>query len=128
MSQSDHAMLSPCSDDGALVGKAALRTARILGLTNAVLAKVLGLSASQISRLDHGHTSLDVGSKAFELALLLVRLFRGLSGIIGADDRAAQSWLQAPNRALRGRPIDLIQTISGLMEVVAYVDSRRARI
>jgi hypothetical protein len=36
--------------------------------------------------------------------------------------------MHSPNIALRGRPIDLIQTITGLTSAVAYVDSRRARI
>lgn len=122
MKQPASAVVTP--DDRALVGKAAIRAAHILGLTNAVFAKVLGISESQVSRLDRGKAALD--GKPFEIGLLFIRLFRSLSGIVGTDDRAAQSWLRSPNLALRGRPIDMIQTIPGLVEVVAYVDSRRA--
>lgn len=117
---------SQAEEDKALVCKAVFRAARILGLTNTVLAKVLGLSESQLSRLDNGKAVLD--GKAFELALLVIRLFRGLAGIVGSDDGAAQSWMRADNRALRGRPVELILSIPGLVDVVTYVDSRRARI
>jgi Protein of unknown function (DUF2384) len=114
------------ANDKSLVGKATIRAARILGLSNVLLARVLGLSESQISRLDSGKAQLE--NKSFELGLLLIRLFRGLSGIVGAEDDAMQSWMIAPNLALHGRPVDLIQSVSGLVEVVAYVDSRRARL
>jgi len=118
------AAINPLPGDGPLVARATIRAASILGLNNSVLAKVLGLSASQISRLSHDKVALD--GKAFELGLLLIRLFRGLSGVVGNDDHAAKSWITTPNLALRGRPIDLIQTVPGLVNVVAYVDSRRA--
>jgi uncharacterized protein (DUF2384 family) len=114
--------LSP--DDQALVAKATMRAAGFLGLTNATLSKVLGVSESQVSRLARGKAPLD--GKAFELGLMLVRLFRSLAGVIGDDKEAVKSWLGTPNMALGDRPIDMIQTISGLFEVVTYVDSHRA--
>lgn len=55
-------------------------------------------------------------------------MFQGLDSITGGDDQASRSWMRSPNLALRGRPIDLIQTISGLTAAVAHVDSRHARI
>jgi len=112
--------------DGALVGQATLKAARILGLNNAVLARVLGLSESQISRLDRGTAVLT--GKQVEIGLFVIRLFRSLAGIVGSDDDAARSWMTAHNLALGGRPIDLIESISGLVNTVSYLDSRRARI
>ena len=116
-------------DKRALVlSKAAIRAAEHLGVSNAVLARVLGLSDSTVSRLKSGAYVLEPDSKAYELAQLFVRLFRGLSAITGGDDAAARSWLRGPNTALRARPIDRIVAIPGLLETVAYVDSRRARV
>lgn len=120
------ATITATPDDGVLVGKAALRAARILGLTNVAVAGVLGISESQVSRLDRGKASLD--GKPLELALLLIRVFRSLSGIVGPDDAAAASWMRAYNTALRGRPCDLIQRIDGLVSVVGYLDGYRARL
>lgn len=122
----DPAVTTSSPGDGALVGKAALRAGRILGLNNVAIAQVLGVSQSQVSRLDRGTVSLD--GKPLELGLLLIRVFRGLSGIMGSDDAAITSWMRAYNTALRGHPRDLIQTVPGLMSVVLYLDSHRARI
>lgn len=115
-------------DEASVVSKAAARAAAQLGLTNAALAKVLGLSEASVSRLRAGEYAPEPGSKAFELAVLFLRLFRGLDALVGGDTEAARSWLQTENLALRGRPLSLIQTIPGLMHAVQYVDARRARI
>lgn len=112
--------------DGALVGKAAFRAGRCLGLNNVTIAQVLGVSQSHVSRLGRGMAALN--GKPLEAGLLLIRVFRGLSGIVGADDAAMSSWMGAYNTALRDRPRDLIRTIPGLMSVVLYLDSHRARI
>lgn len=110
-----------------VLGKATLRAAEALGLTNAVLARVLGLSEPTVSRLKGGNWCFARGTKPFELAQLFLRLFRGLDAITGGDDVASRSWLRSDNLALGGRrPIDLIQTIAGLMAAVSYVDARRA--
>lgn len=111
-----------------ILGKAAARAADHLGLPNTVLARVLGLSEATVSRLKHGRYVLPQDGKAFELAQLFVRLFRGLDAIMGGDDEASRSWLRSDNLALRGRPIDLIQSVQGLTGTLAYVDSRRARL
>ena len=94
----------------------------------AALEPMLSEEDATISRLKSGAYVLETGSKAYELAQLFVRLFRGLSAITGGDDEAARSWLRGPNMALRARPIDRIVAIAGLFETVAYVDSRRARV
>jgi hypothetical protein len=110
----------------AVLAKAVARAAGHLGLPNTVLARVIGLSEASVSRLRHGRYRLQRGTKPFELAQLLVRLFRGLDAITGGDDDASRSWLASECRVLAGCPLELIQTVPGLMAVIAYVDSRRA--
>ena len=116
--------------DGALqeqvLSKAVVRAADHLALTNRVLAEVLGLSEPTVSRLRRGQYQLQRGAKPFELAQLLLRLFRSLDAITGSDDEASRSWLRSENRALAACPIDLIRSITGLADVAAYLDSRRA--
>jgi hypothetical protein len=106
--------------------KATLRAAEYLGLNNLVLARILGLSPASVSRMRNGQYVLSRESKAFELAQLFVRLFRSLDSIVGGDGRSAQSWLASANSALGRPPIELIQTVRGLMATVSYVDTRRA--
>ena len=71
---------------------------------------------------------LQAGAKPFELAVLFVRLFRSLDAIVCGDARPAHSWLNRTNEVLGARPIEKIRTVAGLMEVIAYLDARRARI
>jgi hypothetical protein len=73
-----------------------------------------------------GRYKLDRGQKAFELGILLVRLYRSLDGIVAGDDSVAADWLKNQNTALDGTPLELIQTVSGLTDVIAYIDARRA--
>lgn len=119
---------TPPDRQAAVLSKATARAADHLGLTNATLARVLGLSEATVSRLKRGDYVLAAHGKPFELALQFVRLFRGLDAIMGGDDAATRSWLHGPNTALGERPLDLIQTIPGLIRAVAYVDASRARV
>lgn len=114
------------SDQERVVTLAVRRAAERLGLTNAVLARVLGVSEATTSRMGGGSYVLRPGDKPFELAVLLVRLFRSLDAIVGGDDMTAKAWLRAENGALQARPLALIQTISGLTNVIGYLDARRA--
>ena len=117
---------SAALDVSAILSKAVARSAVLLGVSNAVIARVLGVSEATMSRLKSGTYVLERGSKPYELAQLFVRLFRSLNSITGGDDAASRSWLVTPNTALEARPLDLIQTIPGLFATLAYVDSRRA--
>jgi hypothetical protein len=113
-------------DESSVITKATLRAAQRLGIKNTVLAKILGISEPTVSRMRQGKYRLDRGQKAFELAVLLVRLYRSLDGIVAGDDSVAADWLKNQNTALDGTPLELIQTVSGLTDVIAYIDARRA--
>lgn len=112
----------------AVVSKAVVRAGAALGLTNAGLAKVLGLSPASASRLRDGSFLLSIDSKPYELALLLIRLFRSLDAMMGGEEQASRSWMQTANRALDGAPIDRITSVTGLVETVAHVDAALARV
>lgn len=123
--------LAPASEpvsnrEAEVVTKAATRAADRLGLKSNVLCKVIGLSEPTISRMRKGHYVMDPNHKSFELALLFVRLYRSLDAVVGGDETVAADWLANNNTALNGKPVDLIQSISGLISVITYLDSRRA--
>ncbi|WP_374254585.1 antitoxin Xre/MbcA/ParS toxin-binding domain-containing protein [Xanthobacter sp.] len=113
-------------NQGAVLTKALLRAADRLGVTGATLAAVIGLSPASLTRMKKGEFALETGTKPFELAILFVRLFRSLDAIAGGDERIARAWLASPNTALDAAPIEKIRTIPGLMDVIAYLDARRA--
>ena len=123
--------LSEASDpraDGALVTKALLRTAARLELASKDLARILGLSEATVSRMSRGTYVLAPEQKPFELALLLVRLYRSLDSIAGGDVAVARAWLRAENTALGGVPLARIANITGLVDTIAYLDARRATV
>jgi len=120
--------LREVTQEAAVVTKAVRRTAQLLGIKNANLGAILGLSESTASRLQNGVYQLKSGSKEMELAVLLIRVFRGLDAIVGGDEASMQSWIVSNNTALNEIPLNLLKTISGINDVVAYVDARRARI
>lgn len=114
------------ADVSKVVTKAALRAADRLGIKSNVLAKIIGLSAPTISRMYKGSYLLPSESKAFELAVLFVRFYRALDGIVGGDDSVAANWLENRNTVLNEIPLEMIQSISGLTNAIEYLDSRRA--
>ena len=118
----------PLTSASATVSKATVRAARALGLTNTAIAVILGLSEATISRLSAGTFMLDRESKPYELALLLVRLFRSLDAMVGGEEAPMRGWMQSPNAALGGVPAERIKTVTGLVETLSYVDGARARI
>ena len=109
-----------------VVTKAVLRAGQRLALPNRLLATVLGVSEATMSRMSAGTYQLDPESKAFELAVLFLRLFRSLDAIAGGDVTVARAWLRNTNTALAATPVTLIESVAGLVNVVAYLDARRA--
>jgi len=116
----------PVPDESRVVTKATLRAAERLGIKNNALARIIGLSEPTISRMSKGAYLLPPDSKAFELAVLFVRFYRSLDGIIGGDDSVSADWLKNENTVLDGTPLEIIQSVSGLANAIEYLDSRRA--
>jgi len=106
---------------GSVLTKAVVNAADKLNVRAHVLATVLGVSEATVSRMKRGDYRLDEGAKAFELGVLFVRLFRSLDAIVGGDEPSARAWLANPNLALGGRPVKRIRTVTGLVDVVAYL-------
>ena len=114
------------AEEAAVVTKAVLRAAGRLELPNRALAGIIGLSEATISRMGSGTYVLTPGDKPFELAVLFLRLFRALDAIVGGDVEVARAWLRNDNTALGATPINVIASVSGLVNVVGYLDARRA--
>lgn len=122
--------LSPVASPEAsrVLTEAVGRIAGLWHLSNARLGAIIGLSGPTVSRLRAGRYLLEPGSKPFELAQHLLRLFRSLDSWLGQDDEAARSWLATDNLDLAARPLDLLPTIRGLLLTSDYVDALRARV
>ncbi|MDH5446526.1 MAG: MbcA/ParS/Xre antitoxin family protein [Gammaproteobacteria bacterium] len=102
--------------------------ADLMGFNKAMLAKILGISAASAGRLYSGQYRLNPHAKEWDMALLLVRLFRSLDAIMAGDEKALRSWLASHNLALNAKPTELVTDAAGLVHIVDYVDSYRARV
>jgi antitoxin Xre/MbcA/ParS-like protein len=114
------------ADTPAVATKAVLRAAARLSIPHKALARIIGVSEATVSRMNAGSYALVPGEKPFELALIFIRLFRSLDAMAGGDEAVARAWLRSENLSLGGTPLTLIQSVSGLVNVVSYLDVRRA--
>ena len=124
----DPARHAAAPDQGRVVTEAVLRAAEQLGVTAIALSSVIGVSEASLSRMKTDDFSLAPCTKPYELAVLFVRLFRSLDAIAGGGPQVARAWLVNSNAALDGRPVDRIRTTTALLDVIAYLDARRARV
>jgi hypothetical protein len=110
--------------DSQLLLQAVLRAADELELSRTALARVLGKDRSTLART----TGIDPTSKTGELALLLIRLYRSLSVLVGNDRKLLRHWFHTANRHTGGVPAEQVQRTEGLVEIVQYLDAMRAPI
>ncbi|KKJ75112.1 transcriptional regulator, XRE family protein, partial [Kiloniella litopenaei] len=69
------------SDRSAVITKAVIRAGDQLGLKQKEISDILGLSEATISLMKKGEYFLSEEKKDFEIAALLIRLFRSLDAI-----------------------------------------------
>ncbi|MBX9694540.1 MAG: MbcA/ParS/Xre antitoxin family protein [Cyanobacteria bacterium] len=121
-----HKKLQEQTNDEALVSKALLNAARRLEMTNIELAQVVGISESKLSRMDRQEAFVSRAGKEFDLALLFIRLYRSLDAITGGDRTTSAAWIRNANKAFNNIPVERMKSLEGLVDVVHYLDSRRA--
>jgi hypothetical protein len=112
-------------DPSAVLGKALVRAARALGLSQGELGEVLGTSAASMSRTFAAERGVEPASAEGRLALLFVRIFRSLDALVGGDQDKARAWLRADNRHLGAQPLRLLSSAAGLVHVAEYLDALR---
>ena len=108
--------------------KAVFKVSEVLGLTRDELATILGTSTSTLSRAVTGGVLAVEGSKQEELALILVRIWKGIDTMTGGNAQAAHIWFNSSNAHLNAAPAELVKKTEGLIRVANYLDAFRARI
>ncbi len=97
-----------------------------LGLNRDEASAILGVDRATLAR--NKEKGFDPRSKTGELCLHLIRVYRSLFAIAGGDDAFMQHWLRSDNKALSGKPINLLNSIVGLVQVNMYLDAMRGKV
>ncbi|MGE3920414.1 MAG: antitoxin Xre/MbcA/ParS toxin-binding domain-containing protein [Gammaproteobacteria bacterium] len=113
---------------GKVLSKALQNMNDYLGLKRSELAAIIGTSPASLSRLFSGNHEMNIHKKEAELALILLRLYRSLDTLLGGNTKQIQDWLRSPNKHLNGIPIELIQSVEGLIVVTTYLDAMRGKL
>ncbi len=115
-------------DAGAVLTRAVLAAANILGLSQKDAARIIGVSPATMSRLATARRGLQPHSKEGECGLLLVRIFRAVDALLGGREADVRAWFHAPNAHLGGVPAARVQTVEGLVHVAEYLDAMRGKL
>lgn len=120
--------LVTAEDKKRVLTKALLRMAEQIELSRQEFSQILGLSSSSISRLyTKTDNYIDPASTEGQLAILLLRIYRSLDTLFGGNAKQCQLWLRSENQHLQGVPIELMQSIQGLVFVMQYLDAMRGK-
>lgn len=116
-------------DKKKVLTKALIRMTEQLNMSRQELSAIIGLSESSLSRLfNQTNSGIDLHSKEGQLALLLLRLYRNLDTLFGGNAKQCELWLRSENKYLESVPMELIQSIEGLIRTIQYLDAMRGKI
>lgn len=115
-------------DEKLVLTKALIRMAERLDLSRWELSVIIGRSEPSLSRtFTKSKFYVDPSTKEGQLAILLLRLYRSLDTLFGGNTKQCQMWLRNKNKHLSSTPIQLIQSIEGLVLTIQYLDAMRGK-
>lgn len=118
----------PDSANRQIMRKALIRLIERLAISRREIAAIIGISEASISRFYEGKRFIEPTSKEGELALLLLRLYRSLDTLLGGNEKQCQLWFRSYNTHLNGTPVELAQSIQGLVTITYYLDAMRGKV
>jgi hypothetical protein len=112
------------ANDQAGVMKAYDNVYKALGLNIEQAASLVGVGRSTLIRKNDG---FEIHSKQAELQILFIRMYRSLFALFGGNQKAMLHWFDNGNKCIRGVPKDLCFTVTGLVNINAYLDGLRGK-
>jgi hypothetical protein len=103
--------------------KAYINAYKALGISDSQGARVIGVGRSTLLR----KTEFAKDSKQSELQILFIRSYRSLYAIFGGDLISMRHWFDNDNSHIRGVPSQLCCTVSGMVNINAYLDALRGK-
>jgi len=103
--------------------KALLNAGKLLGLSQDDVGAIIGRDRTVFRR-----GGIDPDSKSGELALLLIRAYRSLHVLVGGRPEDIRHWMHTENRHTGGVPAEQVRSVTGLIQVVEYLDALRGKV
>ena len=119
-------MLNTKPEPNVVVLKSFNNACKELGVSRDEASLIIGVDKATLSR--NKQKGFDPQSKTGELCLQFVRVYRSLFAIAGGDKGFMQHWIDTENRALAGKPLELMHSIIGLIQVNEYLDAMRGKV
>lgn len=111
-----------------VLAKALFRAADRLGVDDASLASIIGVSDAMILGYQQGAMTIDPSAPEGKQAVLLIGVLVALDVLVGAEEKQRTAWMNGYNVALDGVPMQVIQQPGGLESTLSYLDSLAATI
>ncbi len=115
-------------DQAEVLTKALINLVKFYNLTGKQLSIILGISEATVTRLNDGKKLITPDTKEGEMALLLIRIYRSLNALLGNNHEKAIAWLNSKNSYFSQAPIEHMKTITGLVDVINYLDAMRGKL
>lgn len=104
-----------------VLSKALLNVGKALNLTQAELASIVGKDRTTLKK------GIKPDSVQGQLASLMIRLYRSLYVLVGGEQKQMRHWLTTHNDYIKDIPGEHIKTLTGLNDVVQYLDAMRGK-
>jgi hypothetical protein len=113
---------APIADKSDVLGRSLFAAGSELGLNRTDVGKIIGRDRTSIER-----NGVDPDTKAGELALLLIRIYRSLYALMGGDRENMLHFMRTVNRGTGGLPAEQLHDVPGLVAVCEYLDAMRGK-
>lgn len=110
------------ADKSGVLGRSLFAAAAELGLNRTEAGRIIGRDRTSIER-----SGVNPDTKAGELALLVVRIYRSLYALMGGDRENMLHFMRTPNRGTGGLPAEQLYDVPGLVAVCEYLDAMRGK-
>ena len=111
------------NDRQTIVMKAFVKAYKTMGISDVHAAKLIGVGRSTLLR----KANFEAESKQSELQILFIRLYRSLFALFGGDLESMKHWFEHNNTHVRGVPKNLCFSVTGLVNINAYLDALRGK-
>ncbi|QIB67541.1 DUF2384 domain-containing protein [Kineobactrum salinum] len=109
-------------DDARILADAVISAASKLGLDKEDVGRIVGRNRTTI-----GRNGISPDSKAGELGLLFIRIYRSLYALMGGDLENMRHFMRTKNTMTGGIPAQQVMSVQGLVRVCDFLDAMRGR-